>query len=279
MGPDFPCFHPQILSQGHHQKTVENDPENGDEAGEEPSHGCDGRVLAVADRGHGDEGEPEAGGVVLKASFGGEDGLVEVVEVALGDSEADAEDEPEDEGDDGGEGEGVLLLDALEAEEPGVVDVAVGAEPDRPGGGVDGHGDQGPEDEVYFGHHEDVEHIVDLVYEVQVLVLVVAGVLHSLQILEGMGQDGQDLQQEGPDHALIFDQFAEDALAGISLGNFSVNSVLVDLQLQFHDFPDYHEQDQHAGGAADDGHEGSGHFARGKQVICFYFYHSKKYGQ
>ena len=104
VGADFPSFHPEVLGEGHNQETVEDDPEDGDEAGQEPAHGSDGGVLAVADGGHGDEGEPEAGGVVLEAGLGGEDRLVEVVEVALGDPEADPEDEPEHQGDDGGEG-------------------------------------------------------------------------------------------------------------------------------------------------------------------------------
>ena len=84
-----------------------------------------------------------------------------------------------------------------------MVDAVVGTEPDSPGRGVYRHGHKGPEDQVYLGHHEHVKHIVDLVDEIQVLVLVVAGVLHPLQIFEGVGQNCQDLQQQRTHHPLV----------------------------------------------------------------------------
>ena len=160
-----------------------------------------------------------------------------------------------------------------------MVDAVVGAEPDRPGRGVYRHGHQGPEHQVYLGHHQHIQHVVDLVGEVEVLVLVVAGVLHPLQVVEGVGQNCQDLQQQRPHHALVPHQLAEDALAGVPLGHFGVNAVLVNLQLQLYDLAEDHQQHQHAGGAANDGHEGGGHPARGEQIVRFYFYHPQKYSQ
>jgi hypothetical protein len=53
------------------------------------------------------------------------------------------------------------VLDALDTEEESVFDVIIAAESNCSGGGVGSHGHERPKDQIYFGHHEYAEKVID----------------------------------------------------------------------------------------------------------------------
>ena len=83
------------------------------------------------------------------------------MQVAFGDPEPEAEDDSDDSEDDRGGCERILVLDALDTEEESVFDVIIAAQSNCSGGGVGSHGHERPKDQIYFGHHEYAEQVID----------------------------------------------------------------------------------------------------------------------
>lgn len=68
-------------------------------------------------------------------------------------------------------------------------DVIIAAESNCSGGGVGSHGHERPKDQIYFGHHEYAEKVIDWIVKGGSLVFVVEVVGDSLEDGAGMGQN------------------------------------------------------------------------------------------
>lgn len=136
MRSDFSRFHFEILTESNNQETIECQTENSEDTGQNPSKKGSRSHISVAERSNADKSEPNTIEIRF-ITIARNSCWVQIINAALGGSEAESEDEESNCKHKSNKENGMLVLDAFDSIEERVLKIVVSTYSDHSGGRVD----------------------------------------------------------------------------------------------------------------------------------------------